>query len=90
MLRVALGRAHPYIESAGGGKISGLQFGSNPGAGEYTSANGRSRSLGAGVFNTNTILTENGVDLEGGSDTAAFTSGNFDGLLPPSKEEVHD
>jgi hypothetical protein len=70
MLRVALGRARPETEWSG--KISGLQFTSNPGgrAGAQASADGlRSHGAGGG-FGTNTILTvprshfEHEVDIE--------------------------
>jgi hypothetical protein len=70
MLRVAFGRARPETEWSG--KISGLQFTSNPGgrAGASASADG-SRSHGtSGGFGTNTILTvsrshlEHEVDIE--------------------------
>jgi hypothetical protein len=57
MLRIALGRARPETEWSG--KISGLEFTSNPGggAGAQASADG-SRSHGtSGGFRTNTILT---------------------------------
>jgi hypothetical protein len=67
MLRVALGRARPETEWSG--KISGLQFTSNPG-GRAGALDG-SRSHGtAGEFGTNTILTvprshlEHEVDIE--------------------------
>jgi hypothetical protein len=57
MLRVALGRARPDTEWSG--KISGLEFSSNPGGGAPASATGRFRSQGTGHggFGTNTILT---------------------------------
>jgi hypothetical protein len=70
MLCVALGRARPETEWSG--KISGLQFTSNPGgrAGASASAIGsRSHDTGGG-FGTNTILTvphshlEHEVDIE--------------------------
>ena len=73
MLRVALGRARPETEWSG--KISGLEFGSNPGgrAGAQASAD-RSRSHGTvGGFGTNTIHTvprshlEHEVDIEAGN-----------------------
>jgi hypothetical protein len=57
MLRVALGRARPETEWSG--KISGLEFNSNPGrgAGAQTLTD-RSRSCGTtGGVGTNTILT---------------------------------
>jgi hypothetical protein len=70
MLRVSLGHARPEAEWSG--KISGLEFSSNPGgrAGALASAYGlRSHSTG-GRFGTNTILTvlrshfEHEVDIE--------------------------
>jgi hypothetical protein len=70
MLRVAMGRARPETEWSG--KISGLEFTSNPGgrAGALASAEGsRSYSTG-GRFGTSTILTvpqshlEHEVDIE--------------------------
>jgi hypothetical protein len=68
MLRVALGRARPDTEWSG--KISGLEFSSNPGGRVQVFATGRSRSEGTGDrFGTNTILTalrstsEHGVDV---------------------------
>jgi hypothetical protein len=70
MLRVALGRARPETEWSG--KISGLEFTSNPGgrAGAQASVDGlRSHGTGGG-FGTNTILTvprshlEHEVDIE--------------------------
>ena len=70
MLRVALGRARPETEWSG--KISGLEFRSNPGGGAGVQASAdRSRSHGnSGGFGTNTILTvprshlEYEVDIE--------------------------
>ena len=56
MLRVALGRARPDTEWSG--KISGLEFCSNPGGAAQPSAAERLRLQGAaGRFGTNTILT---------------------------------
>jgi hypothetical protein len=77
MLRVALGRARPETEWSG--KISGMEFTSNPGgrAGASASADGsRSRGTGGG-FGTNTILTvprshlEQEVDIEAGDHGAS-------------------
>jgi hypothetical protein len=66
MLRVALGRARPETEWSG--KVSGLEFSSNPGGETQTSAD---RKYGTdGRFGTNTILTvppshlDNEVDIE--------------------------
>jgi hypothetical protein len=73
MLRVALGYACPDTEWSG--KISEVQFNSNPRGRAQTSATGRSSSQGTGGrFGTNTILTvlrsnvehEVDVDLEAG------------------------
>jgi hypothetical protein len=64
MLRIARGRARP--ETGWSGKISGLEFTSNPGGrvGASASADGsRSRGTGGG-FGTNTILTVLRSDLE--------------------------
>jgi hypothetical protein len=71
MLRVALGRARPETEWSG--KISGLEFTSNPGgrAGASASADGsRSRGTG-GRFGTNTILTVPRSHLEHEGDIEA-------------------
>ena len=56
MLRVILGRARPDTEWSG--KISGLQFSSNPGGGAQASGTGGMRSQDTGGrFDTDTILT---------------------------------
>ena len=70
MLRVTLGRARPETEWSG--KISGLEFSSNPGGGAGARASAdRSRSHGAvRGFGVDTILTvprshlEHDVDIE--------------------------
>jgi hypothetical protein len=91
MLRVTLGRARPETEWSG--RISGLEFNSNPDGGAGAQASiGISRSGSHGRihdrFGTNTFLTvpmsdsETGTDLEardGASDfDSATEKGNFD------------
>ena len=71
MLRVALGRARPATEWSG--KISGLEFSSNPGDGKGAQASAhrsRSHSTGGG-FGTNTILTVPRSHLEPEADIEA-------------------
>ena len=77
MLRVALGRARPETEWSG--KISGLEFNSNPGGGAGAQASAdRSRSHGTGDgFGTNTILTVSRSHLEHDADIEA-SDGNSD------------
>jgi hypothetical protein len=77
MLRVFLGRARPETEWSG--KISGLEFDSDPGggAGAQAPADSRSRSHGTSSgFVINTIVTvprshlEHEVDIEAGDGTS--------------------
>jgi hypothetical protein len=92
MLRVALGRARPETEYSG--RISGLEFSSNPGGGAGAQASAdrtRSHSTGGGV-RTNTSLTisqsqmEHEVDIEVGDGVSDKDSvpgkENHDGAFP--------
>jgi hypothetical protein len=78
MIRVILGRAQPNSEWSG--KISGIEFSSNPGGrvGEQASTD-RVRSHGiraAGGFGTDTVLTVSGSHLRQEIDPEARDAGS--------------
>jgi hypothetical protein len=70
MLRVALGRARPNTEWSG--KISRLEFSSNPGGGLGANATANDRLRSHSTSGTSTVLTvprsraEHEVDIEAG------------------------